>query len=161
MIRKIGLLLFVGCASFKPMPPVSVVVVGHDDRVKFDARLLQRVIEDAVAAKVHDGRPVTVSVALDSKDVNETNEYLVGVLTRRVPLFGKATDFSNVPVTTGRTFLGMSGTIVLGSYTITDSAGHILKSEPLNLGFLDYQNRKLTVLHRAGTYLAERVADLR
>jgi hypothetical protein len=55
MIRKIALLLFVGCASFRAAPPVNVVVVAHDDRVKFDARLLQTVIEDAVAAKVHDG----------------------------------------------------------------------------------------------------------
>ena len=160
MIRKIALLLFIGCVSFKPAPPVNVMVIGHDDRVKADARLLQRVIEDAVAAKVHDGQAVTVSVALDSKDVNETNEHIVAVLTRAVPLFGSATDFSDAPKT-GRTFQNLSGTIVFGTYTITDSSGHILKSEPLNLGFLDYQNRKLTVLHRAGTYLAERVAELR
>jgi hypothetical protein len=55
----------------------------------------------------------------------------------------------------------MSGTMVFGSYTITDSAGRILQAEPMNLGFLDFQNRKLTVLHRTGAYLAERVADLR
>jgi hypothetical protein len=61
----------------------------------------------------------------------------------------------------GRTFQNMSGTMVFGSYTITDSAGRILQAEPMNLGFLDFQNRKLTVLHRTGAYLAERVADLR
>jgi len=161
MKNLLGLLiLFAGVALAQQTSNIAIVTVRQDPRVNPVAASLQKFVADAVRHK----HGVTISITLDANDVDLDNGWMISELTHAGPLFGAAAGLSdpppNFPSRTGN--VRLVGTVVTGTYTITDSTGNVLGSEPFNLGFLDMNHfeRKVPVTRDAGQYIAQRVMRL-
>jgi len=134
----------------------NVIAVPHDARVASLASTLRA----NVARAIPSDSVVTVSIELQSLDVTVWNNAVISALTHREVFFGPEAAMTNAPPNfpsrSGNPRL--SGTVVTGSYTVTDRSGNVLASEPFNLGFLDMSHfeRRVPVLLEAGEYIAQR-----
>jgi hypothetical protein len=186
----VAVLVLAGCASTAPVPKpaqVKVVVSAGAPLRQSDADLFRRVTQSYVQRYVHDGQPLTVSIALGEgnglladREASQRNYWTLETGSfgsysgHAVPLVGgmNAMEVGFSPTVGGSVTGGYAGAAgvsyafydrtIMARYTITDAAGNVLETNSIPMDSFGYTTPyvglRMQSYHDTGMYIAKQVA---
>lgn len=132
-------IVLAGCASHANVAaPVSIVVTTEGSVDPAEAARLRSIVSDAIQRWVHDGKPITVAIALAPATV------------RQDPLGGTSSKY-------GPTFMQE----IVATYTIRDKDGFVLDWDTFRYPVTEVSYSRLQSMQGTADYIANRIVRLK